>query len=74
MISGLSGETGLASPSGSGALGDEALCLPLLVDAREDPWEPGDKIQVTETRMKRKNSSSKNKSCNVVPKFSLFDI
>lgn len=44
MISGLSGETGLASPSGSGALGDEALCLPLLVDAREGPWEPGDKI------------------------------
>lgn len=40
MISGLSGETGLASPSGSGALGDEALCLPLLVDSREGPWEP----------------------------------
>lgn len=40
MISGLSGETGRASPSGSGALGDEALCLPLLVDAREGPWEP----------------------------------
>ena len=44
MISGLSGETGLASPSGSGALGDEALCLPLLVDSREGPWEPGDKM------------------------------
>lgn len=42
-ISGLSGETGLASPSGSGALGDEALGLPLLVDSREGPWEPGDK-------------------------------
>lgn len=44
MISGLSGETGLASPSGSGALGDEALCLPLLVDSREGPWEPGDEM------------------------------
>ena len=44
MISGLSGETGRASPSGSGALGDEALCLPLLVDSREGPWEPGDKM------------------------------
>lgn len=53
MISGLSGETGLASPSGSGALGDEALCLPLLVDARGGPWEPGEKTQVNETRMER---------------------
>lgn len=42
MISGLSGETGRASPSGSGALGDEALCLPLLVESREGPWEPGE--------------------------------
>ena len=50
MISGLSGETGRASPSGSGALGDEALCLPLLVDSREGPWEPGDKMQVTENQ------------------------
>lgn len=45
MISGLSGETGLASPSGSGALGDEALCLPLLVDSREGPWEPETKCR-----------------------------
>lgn len=72
MISGLSGETGLASPSGSGALGDEALCLPLLVDAREGPWEPADKIEVTETRMKGEkkqpgsNNSAEYKSYSVV--------
>jgi hypothetical protein len=70
MISGLSGETGRASPSGSGALGDEALCLPLLVDAREGPWEPADKIQVTEARMEGKEASRDNnaaeyKSCRV---------
>lgn len=64
MISGLSGETGRASPSGSGALGDEALCLPLLVDAREGPWEPADKIQVTETRMGREKEASRDQqSC-----------
>lgn len=48
--SGLSGETGRASPSGSAALGDEALCLPLLVDSREGPWEPGYETQATENQ------------------------
>lgn len=40
MISGLSGEIGRVSSSGLGSLGDEALCLPLLVDSTDGPWDP----------------------------------
>lgn len=77
MISGLSGETGRASPSGSGALGDEALCLPLLVDSREGPWEPGDKMQVTENQNGQggmegiRQKSTGEKPCPVVLKIQI---
>lgn len=43
MISGLSGEMGRVSSSALGSCGDEALCLPLLVDSREELWEPANK-------------------------------
>lgn len=40
MISGLSGEMGRVSSSELGCFGEEALCLPLLVDSRDGPWDP----------------------------------
>lgn len=43
MISGLSGDMGRVSSSALGSCGDEALCLPLLVDSSEELWEPGSK-------------------------------
>jgi len=43
MISGLSGDMGRVSSSALGSCGDEALCLPLLVDSSEELWEPGNK-------------------------------
>lgn len=43
IISGLSGEMGRVSSSVLGSLGEEALCLPLLVDSRDGPWDPVDK-------------------------------
>lgn len=51
MISGLSGEMGRVSSSALGSCGDEALCLPLLVDSREELWEPanGEMGQVRDT-------------------------
>lgn len=43
MISGLSGDMGRVSSSVLGSCGDEALCLPLLVDSSDELWEPGNK-------------------------------
>lgn len=43
MISGLSGDMGRVSSPVLGSCGDEALCLPLLVDSSEEFWEPGGK-------------------------------
>lgn len=40
MISGLSGEMGRVTSSVLGSFGDEALCLPLLVDSSDGPWDP----------------------------------
>lgn len=56
MISGLSGDMGRVSSSALGSCGDEALCLPLLVDSSEELWEPGNK----EMEQVRKTALEKN--------------
>lgn len=56
MISGLSGDMGRVSSSALGSCGDEALCLPLLVDSSEELWEPGNK----EMEQVRKTTLEKN--------------
>lgn len=56
IISGLSGDMGRVSSSALGSCGDEALCLPLLVDSSDELWEPGDK----EMEQVRKTTLEKN--------------